>query len=127
MSVRRLTVLTLVLTVVLAALTPGPAMAKGYGDPGVVPPLLARLLTGKTYADWADAWTEWQGSIPAEVHPSHDTTGALAGVGQAPSSKVFFLTSFATVKPGPIWTAERSITVASGQFIFVPVANIANL
>lgn len=107
----------------MVVLVAGMAAGIAAGDnPGVVPLGLAAPLTGKTYAEWADAWSQWQGSIPPPANPCFDTTGQKAAVGQGYSSTVFFLTSV----PGTEGAAERSVTIPRSRFLFIPVANVWN-
>jgi hypothetical protein len=74
---------------------------------------------GRSYNEWANAWWQWTFATPAPGHPETDRTGALAAVGQDPSSPVFFLTGTG----GDLGTTPttREITVPRGKAIFFNV------
>ena len=82
------------------------------------PPLLPSTANayGKSYAEWSAAWLEWAFSIPTDVNPLLDTTGANAAEGQ--SGHIWFLAG--TLETG---TVVRNITVSSGNSLFFPIVN----
>lgn len=73
------------------------------------------VLISKIYGELASAWWQWALSIPESQNPLLDTTGQFAGVGQR----------------GPVWflagtfgnSAERTVQIPRGRFIFMPVHN----
>jgi hypothetical protein len=102
--------------VALLALTT-PAWSAGQPNPRVLPP--QSHPHGKSYGQWAAAWWQWVLSIPADSSPLFDETGANAYQGQTGS--VWFLVGVFNATG----TAERSITVPSGTFLFFPILNFA--
>jgi hypothetical protein len=101
-----------------------PGLALASGNAGVIPPNARATypngegktrVHGKTYGQWAAAWWQWIISIPADVNPNLDTTGANCHQGQ--TGKVFFL---AGAFGG---TFVRSCTVAPGTHLFFPILN----
>ena len=85
------------------------------GNPGVLP--LQSTPNNLTYDQWTAAWWQWVLSVPADVNPLFDETGANAGQGQA--GPVWFLGGVANASG----TAERTITVPAGRALFFPVLN----
>jgi hypothetical protein len=65
---------------------------------------------GLTLTEWAVAWWQWSYSLPVSGHPSDDTTGVRAGVGQR--LPVWFLPS----RPAGT-TRNRTIYVPAGYAI----------
>jgi hypothetical protein len=68
-----------------------------------------------SYGQWAAAWWQWAFLTPKATSPLFDQTGEYAALGQA----------------GPVWflagtmggDAERTVTVPSGQALFLPIVN----
>lgn len=85
-------------------------------NPGVLPPEANAF--GKTYSQWAASWWQWAFSIPADLSPLNDPTGANGALGQ--SGKVWFL---AGLLGGPGGSATRSLAVPAGKALFFPVVN----
>jgi hypothetical protein len=67
----------------------------------------------------AAQWWQWALSIPTEVNPLEDTTGANCMVGQ--SDPVWFLAGFFNGS-----AATRSCSVPEGAALFLPVINAIN-
>src|ERR1051326_1067349 len=86
----------------------------GNPNPSISPPNSQPY--GKTYDEWSAAWWQWALSIPADINPLLDSTGANAGVGQ--SGDVWFLAG--TFGGGPV---SRAITVPAGKGLFFPIVN----
>ena len=75
---------------------------------------------GETYSQWAAEWWTWALSIPPEINPVTDTTGAFAAVGQH----------------GPVWclagliagsgpsTVTRTIVVPEDKALLFPLINV---
>lgn len=72
---------------------------------------------GNTYGEWSARWWQWLLSIPADINPNFDTTGANCAVGQV----------------GPVWflagtfgdSFTRSCTVPAGKaLLFTPLTQI---
>jgi hypothetical protein len=83
------------------------------GSPNIVP--LSANVHGKAYGEWSGAWWQWVYAQPNSTSPVTDTTGEFGAMGQAGS--VWFLA-------GTYGTAvERTLTVPSGKFLFVPIIN----
>jgi hypothetical protein len=99
----------LISSVVVCALAGG----KGNQNPGVLPP--NSHSHGMSYGEWGDAWWQWALSIPSDVNPINDPTGADAAIGQ--TGQVWFLAGTS----GGI--ANRTITVPAGQALFFPIVN----
>lgn len=57
------------------------------GNPGVLPPNSSPH--GHSYAEWTESLWQWMASIPLDVHPGLDETGANIGQGQ--SGSVWYL------------------------------------
>jgi len=83
-------------------------------NPGILPPHAQAY--GETYGQWAADWWTWALSIPSEINPLNDTTGAYAAVGQH----------------GPVWflagstasaAVTRNVTVPDGKALFFPIIN----
>jgi hypothetical protein len=94
---------------------PYPALAGhgNQGNPGVIPPQASP--DGHTYSEWAAMWWQWAYSIPADINPVADPTGAFAAVGQ--SGRVWFLVgNFGG-------TTIRTATVPPGKALFFPIIN----
>ncbi len=72
---------------------------------------------GKSYSEWAESWWLWAWSIPADVSPLNDPTGASAALGQ--SGPVWFLAGVLT----PGGSVTRTITVPAGKALFFPIVN----
>src|SRR5579884_1628590 len=105
----------LVLVVVAMALLGTPAaFAFSNPNPGVFPP--GSHPYGRTYEQWSNAWWQWALSIPTNVNPLLDTTGANCQQGQ--SGKVWFLAG--TLGGSPV---VRKCTIPAGKAIFFPVLN----
>ncbi len=77
-----------------------------------------RHVTSEQLPQLAAEWTQWALSLPNDVNPLVDTTGALCAVGQRGS--VWFLagTFFGSAEP-----IKRSCTVPEGTTLFFPVIN----
>lgn len=71
---------------------------------------------GESYGQWAADWWTWALSIPSEINPVNDTTGAFAGVGQ--HGPVWFLAGTATTG-----NVTRNVTVPFGKALFFPIIN----
>lgn len=84
-------------------------------DDGVFPP--DSRPYGRSYAQWAANWWQWSMGIPTARSPLTDTTGQFAGVGQA--GRVFYLAG-TWGNLGPI---TRTVSVAEGKALFIPVVN----
>jgi hypothetical protein len=98
----------------------GPVAGPAAANPTVLPPQSNPY--GKAYGEWSGAWWQWALSIPADVNPLLDVTGANAGVGQ--SGQVWFLAG--------VWGAEGNVTrgsesnpivVPADKAIFFPIYN----
>jgi hypothetical protein len=113
----RILVLGSIVTMIgLAFATPRPTLAEpdhDRGDPRIV--RIGERVYGRTYAEWTAAWWQWATAFPLDSNPVADTTGAFAGQGQ--SGPVYLL---AGTFGG---SAVRNITIPSGTFLFVPIAN----
>ena len=111
------------LVVGLALLVAAPlAQAQSGADPRVVPVNRAQALTGKSYAEWSAEWWKYAFSLPTQVNPLFDETGAQCAVGQSPSSPVFFLVGVFNATG----TAVRNqCTVPAGKPLFFPILNVA--
>ncbi len=70
----------------------------------------------KTFGKLSNAWWQWALSIPTNVNPLLDTTGADCGQGQ--SGSVWFLAG--TFGGG---SATRSCTIPAGKTLFFPTIN----
>jgi hypothetical protein len=89
------------------------ASGKAEPNPGVLPPQSSSH--GQTYGEWAADWWTWVQSIPADINPVLDATGADAAVDQTGS--VWFLAgSFSG-------DAERTVTIPTGKALFFPIIN----
>jgi hypothetical protein len=66
-----------------------------------------------TYGQWATKWWTWLISIPSNINPASDSTGANCA--QSQSGPVWFLAGSTTGK------AERSCTIAADKAIFFPI------
>jgi hypothetical protein len=88
--------------------------AQGNPNPGVIPPE-AKVL-GKTYGEWGDIWWNWAVQFPPEMSPLLDTTGEFGTLGQ--EGQVWFLAGV-----GGGGSAERTLTVPAGKFLFFPLVN----
>jgi hypothetical protein len=87
---------------------------------------------GKTYAQWAAAWWQWDLAIPAHSppfsthvnHPLVDPTGAQCGVGQ--SGPVWFLggADFQNGQSTGAPIVRNSCTVPTSKALFFPLLNI---
>jgi len=73
---------------------------------------------GQTYSQWAASWWQWALSIPADISPLNDPTGANAAPGQ--SGHVWFL---AGILGGSGGAATRSVAVPAGKALFFPILN----
>lgn len=104
----------LAIATLLCAVTP--MLADNAKGPEIISPQSAPY--GETYGQWAADWWTWALSIPAEVNPLNDTTGALAGVGQ--HGPVWFLAG--SVGSGNI-AVTRTVTVPEGKALFFPILN----
>jgi hypothetical protein len=69
-------------------------------------------VAGASLAEWSARSWQWFFSVPQEINPFFDETGALCGYGQ--SGPVFFLA-------GAEQSLERSCVVPLGTHIFVPL------
>jgi hypothetical protein len=70
-------------------------------------------VDGLSLAEWSTRSWQWSFSLPQDVNPFFDETGAICGYGQ--SGPVFFLA-------GADHSLERSCVVPLGVHIFVPLA-----
>jgi pimeloyl-ACP methyl ester carboxylesterase len=68
---------------------------------------------GLSLGDWSARSWQWYFSLPQDINPFYDETGALCGYGQ--SGEVFFLA-------GADHNVERQCIVPLGAHIFVPLA-----
>lgn len=99
-----------------ACLSQNLALAEGdEGNPRVLPP--NSHPHGKTYSQWSAAWWQWAVSVPADVNPVVDETGAFASQGQ--SGSVWFLAGVFN----STGTAERTVTIPPGKALFFPIVN----
>jgi hypothetical protein len=73
-------------------------------------------VAGLSLADWSARSWQWFFSVPHDVNPFFDETGALCGYGQ--SGPVFFLT-------GAEHSLERSCVVPLSVHLFVPLVGSA--
>ena len=81
-------------------------------DPGL-------KVFGKTYSEWAEAWTDWAYSYPFATSPILDEDGSYCAQGQ--KGKVWFLAgSFFNEVPYPY---ERHCTIPPGKALFFPIVN----
>src|SRR4051812_26229339 len=105
-----------VLTVALLSLAGRSTVRAGERDlnSGILPPNAQAF--GESYGQWAADWWTWALSIPAEITPLNDATGAYAAVGQH----------------GPVWSlaganattnTTRTVTVPAGKALFFPIIN----
>jgi len=85
-------------------------------DNSLVFPANANMF-GKTYAEWGEAFFNWQVGFDCEHYPYYDQTGALQNQNQ--SGPVFFLAG-APLKPAPL-TTNREVTVPANVSLFVPL------
>ena len=114
-------------TAMLAALLGALAVAAGvpFATPavGASPNLNPKVLPinsvpyGKTYGGWAAVWWQWAFSVPADVNPLFDETGANAAQGQ--TGHVWFLGGVFNESG----TATRTVTVPAGKALFFPIVN----
>ena len=81
-------------------------------NPGVAP--TASRPTGRTYGEWAAAWWQWFGRIPADRHPLNDDSGADCSVGQ--TGAIWFLGGTAGGPP-----VTRRCAVPAGTALFAPL------
>lgn len=82
-------------------------------NPGILPPNAQAY--GESYGQWAADWWIWALSIPSEINPLNDITGAYAAVGQ--HGPVWFLAGATT------GTVTRKVTVPDGKSLFFPIIN----
>lgn len=73
---------------------------------------------GKTYGEWGAEWWKWIWSLPYDLSPLSDTTGARGHLGQ--KGDVWFLVG---TQGG---AAERSLVIPAGKSLFFPLLNYAN-
>ncbi len=85
------------------------------GNSRIVPPQAHSF--GQTYGEWGDAWWYWVLTIPTDVNPMCDTTGANAAVGQ--SGDVWFLAGNGC----GLASAVRTVTVPADKALFFPIYN----
>ncbi|HEY5911759.1 MAG TPA: hypothetical protein VJA21_14250 [Verrucomicrobiae bacterium] len=85
-------------------------------NPRVLPP--GANAFGRTYSEWAASWWQWAFSIPADISPLNDTTGAYGAQGQ--SGHVWFLAGLTGTPGGPV---TRTLAVPVGKALFFPVVN----
>lgn len=71
-------------------------------------------VKGNTYGEWSARWWQWLLSIPADINPNLDETGADCAEGQ--TGNVWFLAG--TFGGDPV---VRSCTIPAGQFLFFPI------
>lgn len=119
-SVARSAVAVLVAVALLVLATPAVGLAGqggrgNAGNPGILPPHSRAF--GSSYAEWAATWWTWVLSIPEEVNPLFDTTGANCAVGQ--SGHVWFLAG-TTGADGPV---TRTCEIPEGKALFFPLLN----
>lgn len=94
----------------LVALPP----AKAGGDGFRIVPLHSRV-DSRTYGEWSAAWWQWATAYDLDHNPILDPDGSFGAQGQS----------------GPVWflagtfggSAERSVTIPAGTYIFFPLAN----
>jgi hypothetical protein len=86
------------------------------GDASYVFPVNANMY-GKSYAEWGEAFFNWQVSFDCAHYPYDDATGALQNQNQ--SGPVFFLGG-AHLKPAPL-TTNREVTVPANVSLFIPL------
>lgn len=116
MKTRLLKNVLLTSALLLSAAAPAPADSDKGRGPEILSPKSSPY--GETYGQWAADWWTWALSIPAEVNPLHDTTGAFAGVGQ--HGPVWFLAG--ATGSGNI-AVTRNVTVPEGKALFFPLIN----
>jgi hypothetical protein len=68
---------------------------------------------GLTYGQWTTKWWTWLMSIPTNINPASDSTGANCA--QSQNGPVWFLAGSTTGK------AERSCTIPADKAIFFPI------
>jgi hypothetical protein len=73
---------------------------------------------GYSWEEWTVRWWEWFLTIPKEIHPAYDETGAKYAVGQTDPNAIFL----AGTTGG---TAERSINILAGKAVLFPVINFS--
>lgn len=112
---RLVTVLAILLG--FAGQTIGPLASKAIAAAGDDPVIEVQTF-GSSYGEWSERWWQWALSIPAEVNPVLDTTGANCAEGQV--DDVWFL---AGTFGG---TVERTCDIPEGKPIFFPVVNVIN-
>lgn len=74
------------------------------------------MLKGQTFGHWAADWWQWAISIPADVNPMLDATGANCGQWQY--GPVWFLAGYSGGGQ-----AERSCAIPYGKSLFFPTIN----
>jgi hypothetical protein len=104
-----------VLILVLIALQFGPVRAAGK-TPGFMPPKPHPY--GKSLDEWGVEWARYIISLPEDINPLNDATGANCGVQQ--SGPVFFLVG--TTGGDPIIRDECVVPV--GTALFFPILSI---
>lgn len=101
-----------ILALVALLVASGPAAAKS-DRPDIVDP--KGKTYGKTYEDWAGAWSQWVLEHPATNHPLLDQTGADCDETQ--KGKVWFLAGNFGGE------THRACTIPNGKALFFPVFN----
>lgn len=96
---------------VAAIVIPLPAIAADYALPA------GTSIAGRTVAQLSTDWWQWAMSIPAEVNPVRDPTGANCGTAQ--QGAVWFLAGgFGSSK------IKRTCVVPANKSLFFPVVNM---
>ena len=102
----------MVVGLIVAGTTPAVQAASNL-NPGVLP--VSSHAYGATYGEWSARWLQWAFSIPVDVNPILDETGANCAEGQT----------------GPVWflagtfgsPTTRDCTVPAGKALFFPLVN----
>jgi hypothetical protein len=98
-----------------AAMLPHAPLAAGHPEgPRVLDP--SAKAFGKTFHEWAAAWSNWVYQFPADQFPIQDQSGASCRLGQ--HGKVWFLAG-SGFNAGPI---VRHCTIPAGKALFFPIA-----
>jgi hypothetical protein len=93
-------------------LTTATAVAQDF----IAPP--KSLPGGLSYQQWSAKWWQWAWSIPSDINPILDKTGANCDVDQ--SGPVWYLAGTAG------FDTERACTIPAGKMIFFPIINLGN-
>lgn len=113
---RRSVALSVMLTLLAAALLGTSPNVHAAGNPRVRPP--HSHPHGKTYAEWSELWWQWALSFPAAQYPPVQEGAIDCSLGQ--SGSVWFLAG--TFGTG----TTRSCTVPTGTALLIPIVNVIN-